>query len=273
MTRFPNHQAKVCRSFLPLLLLALTLPFAVQSAENFPAASNVVRRVVERAELLARAGETNHYAYDKRSLTEELDDQDRVLKSTEKLYRVLLIGGLPFPRLVKIQGRDLTAKELEKQNEREMAFRQKVTRMDLKKKAKQQEGLATWELVNRFVFQVTARETNAGRSTLVVTFAPRPGAPEDTMEDKIYQKVFGTLWVDEAEAEIAKLEASVRGPVPLGWFGAMGSLHKFQATLERSRMPDGVWVNRRSAFWIVARKLLSTFRLRTTEESSGFRRE
>jgi hypothetical protein len=78
--------------------------------------------------------------------------------------------------------------------------------------------------------------------------------------------------VDEQEAEVTKLDASVRGPVPLGWFGAVGSLNKFQATIERSRMPDGVWVNRKSSFWIVARKLLSAIRTRTVEESSGFRR-
>ena len=145
--------------------------------------------------------------------------------------------------------------------------------MDLGKKAKRKEGLATPELIQRFDFRVTGREVVEGRGTMLMTFMPRPNAPDKTMEDKIFQKVFGTVWVDEQEAEVTKLDASVRGPVPLGWFGAVGSLHKFQATLERSRMPDGVWVNRKSSFWIVARKLLSTMRTRTTEESSNFSKE
>jgi hypothetical protein len=257
-------------------LLSVVLVFAslslARAAGNLPAASNLLQRVVERAQLIARAGETNHYAYEKRAVMEELDEKDRVIKSTEKHYRVELIGGLPFPRLVKVQGRELSAKELEKENQRETAFRQRVTRVDMNKKAKRKEGLATPELVERFDFRVTKREVIEGRPTLVMTFAPRTTAPDKTMEDKVFQKVFGTVWVDEQEAEVTKLDASVRGPIPLGWFGAVGSLNKFQATIERSRMPDGVWVNRKSSFWIVARKLLSAIRTRTVEESSGFRR-
>ncbi len=253
--------------------VGLAIAGNITAAEPLPAASNLLQRVVERAQVVARAGETNHYAYDKRSVSEELDEKERVVKSTEKHYRVDLIGGLPFPRLVKIQGRELSAKELEKENQREAAFRQRVTRVDMNKKARRREGLATPELVERFDFQVTKREVVEGRPTLVMTFAPRTGAPVKTMEDKVFQKVFGTVWVDEQEAEMTKLDANVRGPVPLGWFGAVGSLHKFQGTIERSRMPDGVWVNRKSSFWIVARKLLSAIRTRTVEESGGFRRE
>jgi hypothetical protein len=242
-------------------------------AEILPAASNVMHRVIERAELVAKAEQTNHYAYDKRSVTEELDDKGRATKSTEKHYKVILVNGLPFPRLVKIQGRDLTPRELERENQRETAFRERVTRIDFKKKAKKKEAIATPDLIDRFKFDVTKREMIEGRPTLTVTFAPKPGGPEKSIEDKIFKHIFGTVWVDEEEAEITKLDASVRGPVPLGWFGAVGSLNKFHATFERSRMPDGVWVNRKSMFSVVARQIWKALRFRTIEESSGFHRE
>ena len=262
------------RFFQTILWCAVwCLPLTARAAEKLPAASNVLARVLARGELVAHAPQTNHYTYEKRTVMAELDDQERVTKSTEKLFRVVLIGGLPFPHLVKVQGRELTAKELEKEDQRETAFRQRLTHVDLKKKAKRKEGLATQELVDRFDFKVTGREMIAGRATLVVTFAARAGAPDKTMEDKVFQHVSGTVWVDEEEAEVTKLDAGVRGPIPLGWFGAIGSLHKFQATMERSRMPDGVWVNLKSNFLVVARKFFSTIRTRTTEESSGFRKE
>jgi len=252
-------------------LLAAT--FSARGADNLPAAPDVIRRLVERAQFVARAEQTNHYTYEKRSVTVELDEKDRVTKSTEKLYKVVLINGLPFPRLIKVQGRALTAKELERENQRETAFRQRVMRVDMNRKAKRKEGLATQELVDRFEFKVAKREVIDGRPTLAVTFTPKQGGAEKTIEDKVFQNVFGTVWVDEHEAEVTKLEASVRGPIPLGWFGAVGSLNKFQALLERSRMPDGVWVNRKSSFSIVARKLFSAMRSKTIEESTGFRKE
>ena len=226
----------ICSRAFAGLLLGLAAVLPGRAAENLPAASNLLQRVVERAQFVARAGQTNHYAYEKHSLTEELDDKDEVIKSAKKHYQVKLIGGVPFTRLVKVQGRELTAKELEKQNERETAFRQRITRVDLQKKAKRKEGLATFELVDRFDFQVTQREIIEGRPMLVVTFSARAGAPDKSMEDKVFQQVFGTVWVDEEEAEMAKLDARVRGPVSLGLFGAVGSLNKFQATIERSRM-------------------------------------
>ncbi len=258
---------------LAVFILLLAAFRVAHGADPLPLASSVIERVVERAQLVARAEQTNHYTYDKRSVAAELDGKDRVIKSTEKLYRVVLIGGLPFQRLVKVQGRELAAEELEKQNRRETAFRQRVTRVDMNRKARRKEGLATQELVDRFDFQITKREVIEGRPTLVLTFMPKLGAPEKSMEDKVFSHLSGVVWVDEHEAEITKVDASVRGPIPLGWFGAVGSLHKFQAMIERSRMPDGVWVNRKSSFWIVARKLFSAVRHRTTEESSGFRRE
>ncbi len=243
------------------------------AAADLPLASEVVQRVLERAQLVAAAGPTNYYRYEKRAVVSELDDKGRALKSIEKVYDVILIGGLPFPRLVKVQGRALSAKQLERENQREMAFRQAATQVDLEMKAKRQEGLATKDLVDRFDFQIANREIVAGRPTLVVTFVPRPHALANTIQDKILGKVSGTLWVDEHEAEVTKLDASVRGPIPLGWFGAVGSLQQFQASVERTRLADGIWVNRRSHFLIVARKLFSTVRSKTMEESSGFRRE
>lgn len=258
------------------VIIALALCAGLLSsahAQDFPPVSNLVYRVIERAQLVAETDRTNHYTYEKRSVMVELDDKERVVKSTEKLYKVVLIGGLPFPRLLKIQGRDLTPQQLERENKREMAFRQRITHIDLDKKAEKKEGLATEDLANRFDFKITKRETIEGRATLTVTFAPKRDAREKTIEEKIFKHVSGTMWVDEAEAELVKLDASVTGPVPLGWFGAIGSLTKLHAVIERSRMPDGVWVNRKSTFLLIARRLWTAMRFKTTEESSSFRRE
>ena len=61
-------------------------------------------------------------------------------------------------------------------------------------------------------------------------------------------------------------------PVFLGWFGLLGSLTQCDLSLERQRMPDGVWVNTKQALLIQCRKLTANMRYRTTDISSGFRR-
>jgi hypothetical protein len=59
----------------------IVVSFAACSADSFPSASNIVRRVVERAQSIARTEQTNHYTYEKRSVTEDLDEKERVTKS------------------------------------------------------------------------------------------------------------------------------------------------------------------------------------------------
>jgi hypothetical protein len=250
----------------------LVAPLLACGAADLPPASDIIARVIKRAELVARETPTNHYVYDKRTITSEMDENGAVTKSTEKLYKVELAGGLPLPRLVKIAGRNLTAKELEKENEREAALRQSVTRVDMKDKAKRKETLVTPDLIEHFDFTVTKREMIEGRPTLVATFKPRLGGAEASIEERIYQKLSGTIWIDEGEAEVAKIDAHLDEPVPVGWFGAVGSLNQFQGTVERTRLPDGVWVNRKTVFTVMARKVFMAVRSKTTAESSGFKR-
>jgi hypothetical protein len=82
----------------------------------------------------------------------------------------------------------------------------------------------------------------------------------------------GRLWIDEEDADVARLEVSLVEPVFLGWFGLLGSLTQCDVSLERRRMPDGVWINAKQALFIQCRKLTATTRFRTTDKSSGFKK-
>ena len=242
--------------------------------EPLPSGSNVIHCLLERGEKVAKTDDKNHYTYDKRSVVEEFNDAGKVVKSTEKFYKVVLIGGLPFPRLVKIHGRELSPAELEKQNKREEDFRKKISQVDVKKKAKKKESWATEELVNKFDYKVLRRESIEGRAALVVTFTPKEkSGGGKSIEERVLSCITGTIWVDEEDSEMVRLETKLRDSMSLGWFGMFGSLTRLDVVLVRARMSDGVWVNTRNSFNIAARKVFETMRYRTTEESSGFKRE
>ena len=59
-------------------------------------------------------------------MSERLDAAGHVLKSEEKTYLVTLIADVPFNRLVKIKGRELSSEELRREDAREEKFRQKI---------------------------------------------------------------------------------------------------------------------------------------------------
>lgn len=243
------------------------------AAEALPDAAAVTRRMVERAQAIARAEHGSQYTYDKRSLMEQLDSSGQVLKTEGRLYQVRLIAGFPFNRLVQIQGRDLTSEELMKEEQKEEKFRQRLTSVDPRKMAAGKDGWVTEQLLERYAFTVKERVTLNQRPTLVLTFRPKDAQlPAKNFLDKILNRLAGTVWVDEADAEAAKLSVGMSEGISVGLFGMLGAVSQCDLSLERQRMPDAVWVNAKQVLLLHYRKLTATTRFRKTEGSSGFQK-
>ena len=243
------------------------------ASEPSIAATNVLNRVIDRASQVARSGNDRKYTYAKRALVQELNSKGEVIESTEKKYKVLLIRGWPFSRLVEVQGQKLSEAELQKEDQKEEEFRKKVAGRDLSKMREKKEAWLKPELVERFDFTVLSNAVYANRDTIVLEFKPRPGEPEKTVQDKIYNRIAGLLWIDQEDAEIARIDAHLIEDLSLGWFGMLGSLKTCDLTIERKRMPEGVWVNGKQILMMVGRKVFSSMRYRAVEESSGFQHE
>jgi hypothetical protein len=71
---------------------------------------------------------------------------------------------------------------------------------------------------------------------------PLPVASEVTrrMIERSQNRMAGKVWIDEADADTARIEVGLVEPLSLGWFGWLGSLNRCEISLERQRMPDGV---------------------------------
>lgn len=279
MTADHPISSRVCpgRGGLAVILsitgLLSCFPLCGRDAETLPAASEVTRRMIERAQAVARAEQGPQYTYKKRSLHEHLDAAGRVLTSEEKIYLVTLIADVPVNRLVKIKGRELSGEELRSEEAREERLRQKFVSAGAKKSAARKEGWVTQELLDRFQFEVKERVNLNNRPTLLLTFKPKERIlPSGTFEDKLLSGMAGSLWIDEGDADTARLVVSLGEPVSIGWFGLLGSLNQCDLTLERQRMPDGVWVNVKQVLLVQCRKLTAAMRFRFTEESSGVRK-
>jgi hypothetical protein len=248
-------------------------PSLGRAADDLPAASEVIRRMVERARSIARDDQEPQYAYEKRALLEHLDSEGRTIKSEAKIYQVTLTAGFPLERLVRIQGRELSGEELRRQQRREERFRQRFTSINASNMVARKEAWLTPELLDRYQFVVKKRVTLNNRPALVLMFRPKSGRlQEKAIQDKLLNRMAGMVWIDEQDAEAAKLSVSLTESLSLGWFGMLGSLSQCDLSLERQRMPEGVWVNAQQALWIQCRKLASTMRFRATEVSCDLKK-
>jgi hypothetical protein len=262
--------------FPGMLVVAGMLSYGAEisrAGEALPEVSAVLQRMLARAQAVAQAEPGPQYTYEKRSVRERLDSAGQTVSSEEKIYHVTLINGFPFNRLVKIQGRELDAAELKQEEAREEKFRQRFVSADRKKLVGENEALVTAELLDRYEFAVKERVVLSNRPALVLTFKPKAGnLPSNSIQDKLLNGMAGMLWIDEEDADTARLKVNLVQPLSLGWFGWLGSLTQCDVTLDRQRMADGVWINTRQAMLIQCRKLTTTMRFRNTEDSREFSR-
>jgi len=241
------------------------------SAENLPSASSVLKALIERASKVAQDEKSQKFCYSKLSITEELDSRGRVISSTEKKYDVTLIQGWAFDHLVQVQGRQLSETERQKEEQREEEFRNRVAGGNVKLRKDRKEAWLTPELLSRYHFTVLSNDVCQHRPALVLSFKPKPGNVEKTIEDRICNRFAGLLWVDKEDSEIARLDVHLTSDLSLGWLGMIGSLKYCSLNLQRQKMPQGPWVNSKHVINIVGRKLFSSMRFRAIEQSSEFR--
>jgi hypothetical protein len=260
-------------NLLTLVAPLLVASFAVhgQQVRQLPDASDVLRRMIKHAHAVASAESGSHYAYQSRSILEQLDGSGEVIDSQEKIYTVQLIAGYPIHRLTKIEGQKLSQEELDKEREKELQLRQRFSSLNMEDLAARKESWLTTNLLNRYEFKVTNRITYSNRSTLVITFSPKSGdLPVDGRQDRFLNLLTGTIWLDEEDADAVKVSIGLKETLSMGWFGLLGSLSKCDLTIERTRLPGGIWANTKQTFQIQLRKLAATKRFRMIERSSGF---
>jgi hypothetical protein len=86
------------------------------------------------------------------------------------------------------------------------------------------------------------RERLDGRDVIVITFSPRAGARPETREGKLAHNFRGRILVDEAEAEVVRVEATAVNDISYG-LGVVARVNKgATVTLVRERVDAGTWL-------------------------------
>ena len=254
-------------------MLVLCLPVEGQAEEGLPTAESVLQRMLRRAEAVGKEDTESKYTYEKRSVFEDLDEAGKPTRTVEKIYLVRPIQRVPFSRLIRIQNRELTEQERITQDKREQDFRRKLAQKRSHPVTKEDEDALSAELIGRYDFKVETRERLDDRPVLVLSFRPKRGhSGEKSIEDKVLDRLAGRVWIDEAEAEVARVQVSLTEELSLGWFGMIGSMKQCDVKIERQRLPDGTWVAKSFAVSLGGRKVLTPMRYRSLEESYNFRK-
>ena len=213
---------------LCLVVLLVSATVAVGQERPLPDAEQFLAAAREN---LTRASRVqDRYAYKERRTELHTNPFGRLGTGEVRVHAVTPVTSDPGVvaverRLLERDGKPVTGAEAERVERRRRRGRSPIE-----------------EAASVLAFSLDRRERTDGRDVIVVKFSPKPGARPATREGKIATVLTGTIWIDEASAEVMRAEATANDSVSFG-LGVIARLHR-GATLSLTRAPvDGdVWM-------------------------------
>jgi hypothetical protein len=189
------------------------------------------------------------YLYHAFERAEQLDGHGVVKKATTREYDVFWVNGVPVQKLLKKDGKELSPEEQKKEDERidkEAAKEQKLREKgDAEGKATDPRGNEEIT-VSRFLglgsFTNPRRVKVNGRDTIAVDYAGDPKAKTRNREEGVVRDLVGTVWVDEQDQTISKVEGHFLNAFKIGGGLVMNIRKDTNFKFAQKKVNDEVWL-------------------------------
>jgi hypothetical protein len=123
-------------------------------------------------------------------------------------------------------------------------------------------------------FRITwaGRETRGSRILAKVLLEPDPNYKPTSRLAATFEHVRAVLWVDESQAQIARLEADITSDITFGG-GIVGKVYRGgHVVMEQSEVASGVWLPTLYIYDVDGRKFLFSFGIHERTEVTRYRR-
>ena len=196
------------------------------------------------------------------------DGDGRVKETETRVYEVTPVGSAFVERLMSVNGRELSASEREKEDKRVQKEVEDIIKRREKREEKEERARARGEEkkddgdveIKDFlrISEITSvrREVFRGHEVIAFDFEPRKGFKPRNRAEDIVNKLAGTIWVDEAAQQIARLEARLTDSYKIGG-GVLASIGASTAfSFDQEKIDDDVWLPASMEANVSARVLL-----------------
>ena len=193
------------------------------------------------------------YIYRSVETDEEGNGRGGVKRRAVKVYDVFWLQGVPVRKLLSKDGKDLSAEELRKEDER---IDKEVAKAKAKAKARRERNDAKGKqtsprgdeevTVSRFLelgaFTNERRVELNGRDAIAVDYAGDPKAKTRNRMEDVIRDLAGTVWVDEQDKTIVKLEGRFLNAFKIGG-GLLVDIRKDTSfAMEQRKVNGEVWL-------------------------------
>jgi hypothetical protein len=176
-----------------------------QGGQPLPEIPQLIREVRDHQKQLDKARE--NYTFTSVQTTEDLDSSGQVTKTETAEYDEFFVNGRQIGRLVKKDGKPLGDQEQQKETERVTKFVEKAEKPE-QEQPKEGQQISLSHVLEVADVRNPRRESYRGRPTIVFDFVGRKDLKAHGMSEDISKRLQGTVWIDEADRQVAHLEVS-----------------------------------------------------------------
>lgn len=191
------------------------------------------------------------YLYRSVQTQQEMDGHGGIKKTETREYDIFWVEGVPVHRLTKKDGKNLSAKEQEKESEeidKEVArAKERRTKADAKGAETDPRGndvVTVSRLLELGNFTNARRVQMNGRETIAVDFAGDPKAKTRNRFEEVIRDLVGTAWIDEQDKVLVKAQGQFVNSYKVG--GGM------VANIQKGTNFEGEWKKVNDEVWLPA---------------------
>lgn len=238
-------------------LLLIWFPMAhadnAQGAAPVPDVTALLRDVEAHQKQLVKIRE--NYTYREIARIKDLDGSGKVKKTVTEELEVFYVNGHPIRRQVRKDGKDLSPEEMKREQNRvnkevEDAMR-KPPGVPL-----HGDAISVQRLLDIIAIRNPRRTIYKDRPTVVFEFVGDPHSRTHGMTEDISKKLSGTVWIDERDRQVTRMDARIDDTFRLGG-GLVASVQKGSSfTFEQGLVNHELWLPTSADIHIAARVLL-----------------
>jgi hypothetical protein len=191
------------------LLVAVRGPGQVNAAPNsgapLPDIRQLMHEVMDHQKQLEKVRES--YTYSSTQTIQDIDSHGQVTKTETSENEDFFVNGHAIERTVKKNGQPLSDHDQQKETERITKLVQKAEKTP---SGQPLEGptVSVSRVLELMDIRNARREMYRGRPAIVFDFVGRKDAKTHGLAEDVSKKLKGTMWVDEADREVAHLDVT-----------------------------------------------------------------
>ncbi len=234
-----SQRANRMKGVLLALLLARCALAQQPSSPPLPDIRQLMHEVQAHQRQLDKVRES--YTYSTLETTQDIDSNGKVTKTESVEQEDFFVNGHVIARTVKKNGQPLSDHDQQKETE---SVTKLVEKAEKTPPDQPLEGptISISRVLDIMDVSNPRRQQYRGRPTIVFDFNGRKDAKTHGLVEDASKKLQGTLWIDEADRQVARLEVSFNDNfrVAGGLFASVQKGSNFR--FDQSPVEDGLWL-------------------------------